>query len=113
MKTNVIMKRQMGDFDVFQRTKDGYFDAKSLEKDWFKSKPKKKEIRQFLNLKKTKQFIDEIEFSNVEKYSTDIQAVIHKSSRTTKTGKTPEQYWLHPYLFIDFCMLNIFTIFAI
>ena len=94
----------MGEFDVFQRTKDGYFDAKALEKNWFKSKPIKKEIRQFLNLKKTKEFIKEIEKPSVENYSTEKQAVIHKISRITKTGKTPEQYWLHPYLFIDFAM---------
>ena len=34
MKTSVLMTRQMGNFDVFQRTSDGYFDANALLKQW-------------------------------------------------------------------------------
>ena len=30
MITNQLMLRKMGDFDVIQRTKDGYFEANSL-----------------------------------------------------------------------------------
>ena len=33
MKTSVLMTRQMGNFDVFQRTSDGYFDANALSED--------------------------------------------------------------------------------
>ena len=34
MKTSVIMIRKMGDFDVHQRTKDGYFNATTRLKQW-------------------------------------------------------------------------------
>lgn len=32
MKTVNVLTRKMGDFNVFQRTSDGYFDANSLLK---------------------------------------------------------------------------------
>lgn len=34
MKTNQIMVRPMGGFNVTQRTKDGFFNATSLLKQW-------------------------------------------------------------------------------
>lgn len=34
MKTVNVLTRKMGDFNVFQRTSDGYFDANSLLKQW-------------------------------------------------------------------------------
>ena len=34
MKTNVIMLRKMGNFDVSQRTVDGMFDANALLNQW-------------------------------------------------------------------------------
>lgn len=34
MKTNQIMIRPMGDFTVSQKTKDGYFDAGELLRQW-------------------------------------------------------------------------------
>ena len=40
MKTNVIMKRPMGQFEVQQMTSDGYFDGNYLLHQW-----KKKNIR--------------------------------------------------------------------
>lgn len=36
MKTNQIMVRPMGDFEVTQRTKDGFFNATELLKQWNK-----------------------------------------------------------------------------
>ena len=34
MKTNQIMTHKMGDFNVYQRTIDAYFDASSLMQQW-------------------------------------------------------------------------------
>lgn len=34
MKTNVIMTRKLGEFDIFQRTKDGFFNATDLLSKW-------------------------------------------------------------------------------
>ena len=34
MKTVNVLTRKMGDFNVFQRTSDGYFDANELLRQW-------------------------------------------------------------------------------
>lgn len=34
MKTNQVMTRQMGNFEILQRTKDGMFNATLLLKQW-------------------------------------------------------------------------------
>lgn len=34
MKTNQLMKRKMGEFNVTQRTKDGFFCATELLRQW-------------------------------------------------------------------------------
>ena len=39
------MLRPMGDFKVEQRTKDGYFNATTLLKQWNEANEKKKEIK--------------------------------------------------------------------
>lgn len=98
MKTNVIMTRKMGKFDVKQRTKDGMFNATFLLEQWNASSPKskKEKVLLFLNNKKTKEFISELkkdeEFLNGQK-------ITHLTNRG-KNGGT----WMHPYLFIDFAM---------
>ena len=40
MITNQLMIRKMGNFDVIQRTKDGYFNATKLIGDWDKKNDK-------------------------------------------------------------------------
>jgi hypothetical protein len=52
MKTSVIMVRQMGEFDVLQRTKDGYFDANALLLQWNK-KNNRRRMDVFLSADKT------------------------------------------------------------
>ncbi len=37
MKTNVVMKREMGEFTVLQRTKDGMFNSTDLLRQWNKA----------------------------------------------------------------------------
>ena len=34
MKSNKIMKRQMGEYEVLQRTSDSYFDLNALLQHW-------------------------------------------------------------------------------
>lgn len=102
MKTNVIMKRAMGDFKISQRTKDGMFNSTELIKQWNESKGLKgrkgKRIDDFLKLESTKSFLsalqEEIDNTEDHRYSKTLQ-----SSRG-KNGGT----WMHPYLFIDFAM---------
>ena len=63
MKTNVVMTRKMGNFDIFQRTEDGMFNATSLLSQWNKKRglSRGKEVNDFLKIDKTKEFIAEVE----------------------------------------------------
>ena len=60
MKTNQNLIRKMGDFDVLQRTSDGYFDANALLSAWNKSTKKKRTTNEFLRLPSTNEFINAI-----------------------------------------------------
>lgn len=92
----------MGNFEVFQRTSDGFFNATALLRQWNKG-DKKKDLDDFLGNKMTKEYIKVIESKenlNTQK-SGDLKVV--KSTRG-KFGGT----WMHPFLFIDFAMwLNV------
>lgn len=102
MKTNVVMIRKMGNFDISQRTKDSMFNATELLSHWNKSiganGRKGKRIDDFLNLEATKQFLEVL---NEEIINTDDSRYLktHISERG-KNGGT----WMHPFLFIDFAM---------
>ena len=50
MKTNQILTRKMGDFNVHPRTSDGMFNANSMLKQWYNSQGNKrgKEVNDFL-----------------------------------------------------------------
>lgn len=102
MKTNVNMLKKMGNFEIPQRTKDGYFNANYLLKQWNKENSKR-EIKRFLDSPKTKEFA-EILSHDAEMRNADNQPFIIKKGRNTKNGKTPDEVWMHPYLFIDFAM---------
>ena len=58
MKTNQIMIRQMGEFTVSQRTKDGYFDAGELLRQWNLSGQEQRKMEVFLNSVSTCKFIE-------------------------------------------------------
>lgn len=97
MITNQNMVRKMGTFDVTQRTKDGFFNATSLAKQWNKTNNQRKEVTDFLRLNSTKEYIQAIE------NETDILNTgnpVFKMGRGKYSGGT----WMHPYLFIDFAM---------
>lgn len=101
MKTNQIMTRPMGDFHVEQRTKDGYFNATSFVKQWNlhtqnSGDVKKKEIKDYLDNKATKEFLSALmkeENLNGE-----------NSPYLTSRGKYSGGTWMHPIMFIDFAM---------
>ncbi len=107
MKTSVTMVRKMGQFDVLQRTKDGYFDANVLLSQWNskKNNPERKMVR-FLESPKTKEFINEIQTDSpsTEMHDGSVTASYLKKGRNTSKGKTKDEVWMHPYLFIDFAM---------
>jgi len=107
MVTSVTMVRKMGSFDIQQRTKDGYFDANALLNQWNsrKDNPERKMSR-FLESPKTKEFINEIQNDSpsAELHDGLITAFYNKKGRNTSKGRTKDEVWMHPYLFIDFAM---------
>lgn len=108
MKTNKIMIRKMGSFDVLQRTTDSYFDANALMHQWNSIKGNsKREMKRFLTSPKTIAFIDEIDKREAQSQKSDMaigQQVIISKGKNTKDGKTTDKVWLSPLLFIDFAM---------
>lgn len=96
MKQNVIMLRKMGNFDVFQRTKDSMFNATELLKQWNLSNNEKKEVTKFFELERTKEFIKIL----VEEENLNTQELAYLKSRGKHNGGT----WMHPYLFVKFAM---------
>lgn len=104
MKTNQLMKRKMGEFNVTQRTKDGFFCATELLRQWNEyanlnrgNSPylKQKDLKEFFSNKNTKEFIDAL--LEEEKLSTKNLAYLKSRG---KSGGT----WMHPVLFVKFAM---------
>lgn len=104
MITNQIMKRQLANFTVEQRTKDAFFNASNLLKQWNSDENlnaqkngdyKRKDIDDYFNNKATKQFIKAL--CGEEGYTKERPAWI---STRGKNGGT----WMSPLLFIDFAM---------
>lgn len=107
MKTNQLMKRPMGQFEVIQRTSDGYFDANALLWQWNHTMGnKRRRMDDFLNSSNTKDFTEELcKEANGEKTPmADFQAIKEIKGRNTRNGRTRDQIWVHPYLFIKFAM---------
>lgn len=96
MKTNVVMNRKMGNFDVFQRTKDSMFNATELVKQWNLANNEKKEVTKFFELERTKEFIKIL----IEEEDLNTQELAYLKSRGKHNGGT----WMHPYLFVKFAM---------
>lgn len=109
MKTVNVLTRKMGDFNVFQRTSDGYFDANELLRQWnaVEGNPERN-LKRFLESPKTKEFIDALisDLSYGAKMQLpDTQVFKIIKSKTLRDGsKTIGKAWMHPYLFIKFAM---------
>lgn len=98
MKTNQLMKRKMGEFNVTQRTKDGFFNATYLLKQWNQKMGMKKEVKDYFNLSSTKDFISTI----IDRENYDRENYPYHKSRANKGDSAGT--WMHPLLFIDFAM---------
>lgn len=108
MVTNQLMVRKMGDFDVIQRTEDGYFDANKLLVQWnsIEGNPRKR-MSEFLDSRNTKEFISALKSDESQRRkpdSGDFQLVIKVNGKNTKNGKTPDSVWMHPLLFVKFAL---------
>ncbi len=101
MKTNNVLTRPMGDFSVNQRTKDGFFNATDLLRQWNLNTQnfgdlKKKDLDDYLNNKSTLEFVSTI----IQKETLSGKNGVIASSKGRYNGGT----WMHPMLFIDFAM---------
>jgi hypothetical protein len=94
MKTNVVMLRKMGQFEVQQRTKDGYFNATDLLGQWNEFSGMQKQMVHFTENQTTKVFISEIMKQETKERDSVLLTVRGKSGGT----------WMHPLLFVDFAM---------
>lgn len=98
MKTSVNMIRKMGNFDVTQRTKDSFFNATDLIKQWNKYSGQKKEVSKFFELENTKEFITTL-MQEDNLHTQDSAYLKSKASRGVNSGT-----WMTPILFIKFAM---------
>lgn len=98
MKTNQTLTRQMGDFSVYQRTGDGFFNATTLLKQWNTQSGMKKEMKDYFVNHSTQEFINVI----VEKENLHMGNSPYVKSRASRGVNSGT--WMHPLLFIDFAM---------
>lgn len=104
MKTSVVMTRKMGDFDVNQRTKDGYFDGNLILSQWNSTKGNvRRQMDRFLESAKTKEFLQVLEDDLAHEQKRE-RAFYKIKGRNTAKGRTTDKVWMHPLLFIDFAM---------
>lgn len=98
MKTNQVLVRSMGHFEVEQRTKDGMFNATALLRQWNETNGMKKEMKDYLDNKTTQEFITAlIAEENLDKGN---YPYVKSRARADRGGGT----WMHPIMFIDFAM---------
>ena len=98
MKTNNVMVRPMGDFQVQQRTKDGMFNATALIAQWNAASGQKKALAHYFENANTTEFIKAIE--EEEHFTCRNSVYVKSKARADRGGGT----WMHPLLFIDFAM---------
>ena len=95
MKTNQVLTRKMGDFDVNQRTSDGMFNATELLKQWNSKSGQQKKLDHFFENKSTEEFINAI----ISEENHNTRNSVYLKTRGKNGGTL-----MHPILFIDFAM---------
>lgn len=96
MITNQIMKRPLAGFVVEQRTKDAFFNATSLLKQWNEQTGvTQRHLDKYFASSKTVEFIQTI----MKRENLNTPKLVYLKSRGRNGGT-----YMHPILFIDFCM---------
>lgn len=98
MKTNQTLTRPMGNFEVFQRTSDGFFNATALLKQWNGQSRSERKMDNYFNVKGTDEFVSTI-MVRENLHTPKLVYVKSRASRGLNSGT-----WMHPLLFIDFAM---------
>lgn len=93
------MKRPLANFTVEQRTRDAFFNATNLLKQW-NGQPNvaQRKMDNYFASSKTVEFIQTI--MSREKLDTPKMVYVKSKARADRGGGT----WMHPLLFIDFAM---------
>lgn len=86
----------MGEFEVTQRTSDGFFNATELLRQWNDKLGMQKTIAHFFENEASEELIQVI----MEKENFKCRDSVYLKSRGKYNGGT----WMHPVLFIDFAM---------
>lgn len=98
----------MGQFEVLQRTSDGYFDGNALLSQWNNVIGNtRRRMAEFLESSKTKEFLKALAEDESHRSKADIgenQLVTKVKGKNTKNGKLADKIWFHPLLFIKFAM---------
>lgn len=92
------MQRSLGMFIVQQRTKDGMFNATALLKQWNEAKGMSKNIAHYFEMEGTKEFVKAL--MEKENFTCRDSVYVKSKARMDRGGGT----WMHPIMFIDFCM---------
>ena len=86
MKTNQILTRKMGDFNVNQRTSDGMFNATELLKQWDDKSGQQKKLDHFFENNSTEEFVSAI--VSEENYNTRNSVYLKNEDKLDKNHNT-------------------------
>ena len=92
------MTRPMGNFHVEQRTKDGFFNATALLKQWNESSGQQKDVAHYFENNSTEEFVNAL--MSEENLTSRNSVYLKSKARMDRGGGT----WMHPIMFIDFAM---------
>lgn len=99
MITNQIMKRPLANFTVEQRTKDAFFNATNLLKQWnCQDGVAQRYLDNYFASSKTVEFVETI----MKRENLDTPKMVYVKSRASRGNEAGT--WMHPLLFIDFAM---------
>lgn len=97
------MTRPMGQFEVLQRTSDGYFNATKLIEQWNKSGNEKRYLDNFWKGHHLVELMSEIAENELGVKSVDFTELKNMLAKT-KRGKYESGTWVHPILFVKLAM---------
>lgn len=104
MKTNQVMTRKMGQFEVMQRTSDGMFNATALLSLWNNANPQnQRRLDKFWDTTHLSEFMSEIAENELSFKSPNFGELKNALSRT-RSGRRNGGTWMHPILFVKFAM---------
>ena len=110
MKTTKIMKRQMGEYEVLQRTSDSYFRADDLLRQWNLSHGGKnrRDMDRFFKSPKTKVLWPTLESDNFNidfdyRHKNTWTVVEINKGENTRYGRNPDEIWMSTKMFLLFC----------